>query len=96
LLEAQLRFEEICGKTLYNLGGQSVPFDADSPYWVVPNARKLARALGVGDSEVTRIVAGYNRVKYAHCVPPTRKSEALLLAAYAQRWASEGMGERTC
>jgi hypothetical protein len=57
LLEAQFRFEEICGKTLYNLSGQPAPFDADSPYWVVPNAIKLARELGVGDSEVTRIVA---------------------------------------
>lgn len=58
LLEAQFRFEEICGKTLYNLSGNAAPFDADSPYWVVPNAIKLARELGVSDSEVTRIVAG--------------------------------------
>ena len=57
-LEAQYLFEEICGKTLYNLSGQSAPFDADSPYWVVPNALKLARQLGVEESEITKIVAG--------------------------------------
>jgi hypothetical protein len=58
VLVAQFRFEEICGKTLYNLSGRPAPFDADSPYWVVPNALKLARALGVSESEVTSIVAG--------------------------------------
>lgn len=57
-LEAQFLFEEICGKTLYNLSGQSAPFDADSAYWVVPNALKLARQLGVPESEISRIVAG--------------------------------------
>jgi len=57
-LEAQYLFEEICGKTLYNLSGQSAPFDADSPYWVVPNALKLARQLGVEESAISRIVAG--------------------------------------
>jgi hypothetical protein len=57
-LECQFLFEEICGKTLYNLSGQSAPFDADSPYWVVPNALKLARQLGVEEREITRIVAG--------------------------------------
>lgn len=56
-LRAQFRFEEICGKTLYNLTGQPAPFDADSPYWVVPNALKLARELGISDSDVARIVA---------------------------------------
>ena len=57
-LKSQFLFEEICGKTLYNLSGHSAPFDADSPYWVVPNALKLARQLGVEESEITRIVAG--------------------------------------
>jgi hypothetical protein len=57
-LECQFRFEEICGKTLYNLSGQPAPFDADSPFWVVPNALKLARQLGIEEREITRIVAG--------------------------------------
>ncbi len=55
-LQAQFRFEEICGKTLYNLTGRPAPFDADSPYWVVPNALKLARELGISDSEIARVV----------------------------------------
>lgn len=57
-LESQFLFEEICGKTLYNLSGQPAPFDADSPFWIVPNALKLARQLGVEEREITRIVAG--------------------------------------
>jgi hypothetical protein len=57
-LEAQFLFEEICGKTLSNLSGQSASFDVDSPYWIIPNALKLARQLGVAESEITRIVAG--------------------------------------
>jgi hypothetical protein len=57
-LESQFLFEEICGKTLYNLSGHSAPFDADSPYWVVPNALRLARQLGAEEREITRIVAG--------------------------------------
>jgi hypothetical protein len=27
------------------------------------------------------------RIKFAHCVRPTRNGEATLLAAYARRWA---------
>ena len=58
LLESQTLFEEICAKTLYNLSNEPAPYDADSPYWVVPNALSLARALGLEEREVTRIVAG--------------------------------------
>ncbi len=43
----QCDFEEVCGKTLYNLGGGSAPYDADSPFWVVPNALSVARLLGI-------------------------------------------------
>jgi hypothetical protein len=57
-LESQFLFEEICGKTLYNLSGHAAPFDVDSPYWVVPNAIRLARQLGVEEREITCIVAG--------------------------------------
>jgi hypothetical protein len=56
-LTAQYRFEEICAKTLYNLSGESAPFDADSPYWIVPNAIALARRIGVEASEVLAVVA---------------------------------------
>ena len=49
---AQYLFEEICAKTLYNLGSASAPFDADSPYWIVPNAMAFARHLGVKEQEV--------------------------------------------
>jgi hypothetical protein len=56
LLEAQYRFEEVCAKTLYNLTGSNAPFDADSPYWIVPYAISLARQLGIDDAEVLRVV----------------------------------------
>jgi hypothetical protein len=49
---AQYLFEEVCAKTLYNLSGNSAPFDADSPYWVVPNAIAFARLVGVKEQEV--------------------------------------------
>ena len=49
---AQYLFEEICAKTLYNLSGASAPFDADSPYWVIPNAIAFARHIGVNEQEV--------------------------------------------
>jgi hypothetical protein len=56
-LICQYLFEEICAKTLYNLSGESAPYDADSPYWVVPNAVALARTKGVPDAEVVGIIA---------------------------------------
>ncbi len=34
------------------------------------------------------------RMKFAHCVRPTRKSEALLLAAYARRSATDRKNKR--
>jgi hypothetical protein len=56
-LAIQYSFEEICAKTLYNLSYSSAPFDADSPYWIVPNAFALARTLKIDDSRVLAIVA---------------------------------------
>ena len=53
---AQYFFEEICAKTLYNLSGASAPFDADSPYWVFPNALAFARRAGVSAEEVLSCV----------------------------------------
>jgi hypothetical protein len=57
ILTAQYLFEEICAKTLYNLSGESAPFDPDSPYWILPNAFALARKIGIDDSEVLAVVA---------------------------------------
>ena len=58
LADCQYLFEEVCAKTLYNLSGESAPFDADSPYWIVPNAFSLARRMDIDVVEITRIVAG--------------------------------------
>ncbi|MBT9456997.1 MAG: hypothetical protein IV097_10290 [Burkholderiaceae bacterium] len=54
---AQRLFEEVCAKTLYNLSGEPAPFDADSPYWVVPNAIALGRLVGVAESAVLASVS---------------------------------------
>jgi hypothetical protein len=56
-LACQYLFEEICAKSLYNLSDQPAPFDADSPYWIIPNAITLARALGLPDFAVINLVA---------------------------------------
>jgi hypothetical protein len=56
-LTCQYLFEEVCAKTLYNLSGESAPFDADSPYWIIPNALSLARSLGLPDAHVVSAVA---------------------------------------
>jgi hypothetical protein len=56
-LEAQYCFEEICAKALFNLTDTDAPFDEDSPYWIIPNALGLARALEIDDSRVLEIVA---------------------------------------
>jgi predicted transcriptional regulator len=52
----QYSFEELCAKTIYNLTDTDAPFDSDSPYWVVPHALKLARELGIDESDITSIV----------------------------------------
>jgi hypothetical protein len=57
MLEAQYQFEEFCAKTVYNLSGESAPFDADSPYWIVPSAFRLARMLQIDDQEILQIIA---------------------------------------
>lgn len=56
-LEAQYCFEEACAKTLYNLTGSPAPFDADSPYWIVPNALATARHLGIDEKDIVTVVA---------------------------------------
>lgn len=45
----QYAFEEVCAKTLYNLSGESAPFDADSPFWVMPLAVEVGAKLGLKD-----------------------------------------------
>lgn len=62
---AQYIFEEVCAKTLYNLSGESAPFDADSPYWVVPNAIALGRTIGIEDATVLAAVSASGR----RCAP---------------------------
>ncbi|MCZ4307197.1 hypothetical protein O4G98_20905, partial [Zoogloeaceae bacterium G21618-S1] len=57
-IEAQCQFESMCAKTLYNLSGAPAPFDADSPYWIVPMALKLATVLNIEQQEVIDIVVG--------------------------------------
>ena len=47
---AQYNFEEICAKTLYNISHEPAPFDADSPFWVLPFALELGQMLGVTDA----------------------------------------------
>ena len=57
LLQEQYSFEEICAKTLFNMSGHHdpdckefpAPFDADSPFWVLPAAVAFARTLGFDD-----------------------------------------------
>ena len=55
--ECQYCFEEVVAKTLFNLTRSEGPFDLDSPYWVIKNALKLAKALNVPTEKVVEIVA---------------------------------------
>jgi len=57
LLQAQYSFEEVWAKTIYNLSRHPAPFDADSPYWIIPNAVALARKLQIDETEILRIIA---------------------------------------
>ena len=47
LIVCQYLFEEICAKTLYNLSNPRDPFDADSPFWILPIALQFAKAMGI-------------------------------------------------
>lgn len=44
---AQYSFEESCLQAMYNESNPDDPFDSVSPYWVVPSAIGLARAIGM-------------------------------------------------
>jgi hypothetical protein len=54
--ECQYLFEEACAKTLYNLTGRPAPFDADSPYWIVPNALVTAKHFEIEEREIVRAI----------------------------------------
>jgi len=68
-LEAQYCFEEACAKSLYNLSRAPAPFDADAPYWIIPNAISFARQVGLNDADIVHVIAADNRVEFAHAVP---------------------------
>jgi hypothetical protein len=53
--EAQYGFEEICAQTLHNMSGTKKPFSADTAYWIIPQALKLAKALEVDPQKVVEI-----------------------------------------
>ena len=53
--EAQYSFEEICAQTLHNLSGSKKPFDADTPYWIIPIALKFAQALEIDSHKIVEI-----------------------------------------
>ena len=55
---AECNFEESCAKTLFNLTDTKILFNEDAPYWVVPQALRFARQLGLDEGEITIIVAG--------------------------------------
>jgi hypothetical protein len=55
-LMSQYCFEEACAKTLFNFTDSGAPFDADSPYWIVPNALRTARHLGITTEDIVAIV----------------------------------------
>ena len=55
-LVAQFAFEEACAKTLYNLSGERAPFDADSPYWIVPNALAAAKLLEIDETVIIKAI----------------------------------------
>ncbi len=45
--DCQYLFEEVCAQTLYNMSGAPMPFDPDTPFWIIPNALALARRIGI-------------------------------------------------
>ena len=57
LLEAQYCFEEVCAEALYNLTRPEEPFDPDTPFWIIPNAFKLAHHISVDPMDVVGIIA---------------------------------------
>jgi hypothetical protein len=54
--EAQYAFEEVCAQTLHNMSASKQPFSADTPYWIIPLALKLARVLEIDSKKILEIV----------------------------------------
>ncbi len=46
------RVSTLDAKTLYNLTHPAAPFDADSPYWVLPNAFTVASHYAIPESDI--------------------------------------------
>ena len=53
--EIQFSFEETCAKTLHNLSESKKPFDADTSYWILPLALKLAKVLEMDERKILNI-----------------------------------------
>jgi hypothetical protein len=53
--EMQFSFEETCAKTLHNLTDSKKPFDADTAYWILPQALKLAKTLDLDPRKILDI-----------------------------------------
>ncbi len=54
--ESQYCFEEVCAQSIFNLTHTDMPFDSDSPYWVIKNALQLALQLGVPTDKIVEVV----------------------------------------
>ena len=57
-LQGQYYFVESCLETLYNETDALDPFDSVSPFWVVPNALRLAEKLEIPIDHVLNAVYG--------------------------------------
>jgi hypothetical protein len=53
---AQYSFEESCLQAMYNESDPNDPFDYVSPYWVIPGAIGLARAIGLSVETVLAVM----------------------------------------
>jgi hypothetical protein len=53
--EMQFSFEETCAKTLHNLSDSKKPFEADTAYWIIPLALKLAKVLDLDQRRILDI-----------------------------------------
>ena len=54
--EAQYAFEEVCAQTLHNMAESKQPFGLDTPYWIIPLALKLGKALEIDPKKIVEIV----------------------------------------
>ena len=54
--QCQYYFEEVCLKSLFNETNTDMPFDSDSPHWIIKNALMFARAVGIPEKEIIEII----------------------------------------